>query len=150
MVVTRICIQLKIFELAKKELGGTLNALLEFICLVWLQLASEVLDVALNVSHKCFIVKCGLLLEAKGVNNVNNPFSLVINTLIFTTLGRWIGTNIHIDSSFDDPLALDLPEDAVKDLLILEGVGEELVACKTLATATQLSRPPKRKNSQGK
>jgi hypothetical protein len=34
-------------------------------------------------------------------------------------------------------LALDLPEDAVKDLLILEGVGEELVACKTLDTATQ-------------
>ena len=60
---------MKVLELAKKKLSGTLNALLEFICLLWLQHGSEVLDVFLNVSHERFLVKRGLLLQT-GINGL--------------------------------------------------------------------------------
>jgi hypothetical protein len=46
----------------------------------------------------------GSNLKAEGVNNVNNLDGCVINTFIFTTLGRRIGTNIHINRSLGDPL----------------------------------------------
>jgi hypothetical protein len=44
-------------------------------------------------------------LKTEGVNNVNNLHGLVISTLIITTtLGRWVGTNVNINSSFNNPL----------------------------------------------
>jgi hypothetical protein len=44
-------------------------------------------------------------LKTEGVNNVNDLHGLVISTLIITTtLGRRVGTNVHINSSFNNPL----------------------------------------------
>jgi hypothetical protein len=43
-------------------------------------------------------------LKAEGVNNINNLDGRVINIFVFASLGRQVGTNIHIDKSLDNPL----------------------------------------------
>jgi hypothetical protein len=52
---------LKVLELAKELLGGTLNVLPENIKLLSIQVGSEVLYVALH--HKLLLVKSRLLLQ---------------------------------------------------------------------------------------
>lgn len=62
-------LQLEVLELAKKKLGGALNALLEFLSLLRIQPGSEELDLFLDVGNKLLLVKGRLLLQNRGSTN---------------------------------------------------------------------------------
>lgn len=62
-------VQLKIFELWEQKLCCCLNALLEFLLFLTLQLWCQQLDVPFHISHKLLLVKRGLFLKKEKPKN---------------------------------------------------------------------------------
>jgi hypothetical protein len=124
--------ELKVLEAADNLLGVAAGLGLKVLDLVVggairLERLLDLLHVGLEVGEVRLLVEAGGL-QPEGVRDVVDRLGAVLDVVVGGLLARRVRANVHVHALADgDGLALDLVHDAV-DLLVLVGVGEDLVA----------------------